>query len=309
MIPFASDHGKRTCRLYIPVRPVKGTSRPTGLPLVIMLHGCGQSADDFAAGSGMNRLADEMGFVVAYPAQPRDANRNKCWNWFRPGDQGRDAGEPALIADIARQIMQAHAIDPARVYIAGLSAGGAAALTIATAYPDLFAAVGVHSGLPVGAAHDGISAMPAMRVGSAGQRLSVAMPTIVFHGADDTVVNPRNGRAVAARSAAAFDRLAEVVKPGKAANGHRYRRTSHRAQNGKSYCKSYCEHWVVEGSGHGWSGGLRGGSFTDPKGPDASRAMLRFFRQHRISAARPAPQQPSTEFSGSLHSSDASGER
>ena len=282
LMRFASEHGERSYKLYTPVRPVTATGRPAKMPLLILLHGCGQTADDFAVGTGMNRLADDLGFIVAYPAQPRDANRNRCWNWFRPGDQLRDAGEPALIAGITRQILQAQPVDPARIYIAGLSAGGAAALTIATAYPELFAAVGVHSGLPLGAAHDGVSAMLAMRAGSAGQRPAVSMPTIVFHGANDTVVNPRNGRAIAARTVAAFENLQAVHKAGKAADGHRYRRTSYRAKNGKSYC----EHWVIDGAGHAWSGGSSRGRFTDFRGPDASRAMLRFFRQHRKGAVQ-----------------------
>ena len=276
---FASEHGKRSYKLYLPAQAAPGA---TAMPLVIMLHGCTQTPDDFAVGTGMNRLADERGVLVAFPAQPAGANRNKCWNWFRPSDQGRDRGEPALIAGIVQQILRDHPADPERVYIAGLSAGGAAAAIIAAAYPDIFAATGVHSGLPVGAAQDPVSALIVMRTGSLGSRLDIAVPTIIFHGDADDVVNPRNGRAVAAQSVAAFPALSAVDKPGKRAGGHRYVKTAHRGDNRKSYC----EHWVIEGAGHAWSGGDPAGSFTDPAGPDASREMLRFFLQHRLSPKR-----------------------
>ena len=280
---FSDATGKRSYKLY---RPSHATLPNSALPLVVMLHGCTQNPDDFAVGTAMNRLADELGFLVAYPAQPIGANAKKCWNWFQPADQSRDGGEPALIAGITRQIIRDHPVDRARVYIAGLSAGGAAAAIIASAYPDIFAAAGVHSGLPIGAAQNAVVALMVMQAGSLGVRQSVAMPTIVFHGDADTTVHPGNGHAVAARAAATFPALTEAVKTGRT-GPHKYTRTVYRARDRKSYC----EHWVIAGGGHAWSGGNPAGSFTNAHGPDASREMLRFFLQHNIAAgagARPA---------------------
>ncbi len=264
--------GSRDYRLYVPAH------RPAGkMPLVIMLHGCTQSPEDFAAGTGMNALAEEFGLLVAWPAQPQGANAQKCWNWFRPEDQGRDKGEPALLAGIVRDILREYPADPARVYITGLSAGGAAAAIMAAAYPDLFAAVGVHSGLPVGAARDVPSAFGAMRVGATGQGAALAVPAIVFHGLADSTVHPENGAAVMAQALQGRKGLAETRTSGTSARGRTYRHTRHQDVMGRSMA----EHWEIEGAGHAWSGGGPGGSYTDPTGPDASREMIRFFLQHR----------------------------
>ena len=198
-----------------------------------MLHGCTQSPDDFAAGTRMNLIADEQTCFVAYPAQPSDANPAKCWNWFRPGDQRRGQGEPSLIADITRKIMREYAIDPERVYIAGLSAGGAAAAIMGATYPDLYAAIGVHSGLACGAANDLPTAFTAMRQGHlanssgssvSGLRDGPAVPIIVFHGDRDTTVHPRNGDHVIARSRAINWR--KTVHQGQVPGGHSYTRTT-----------------------------------------------------------------------------------
>jgi len=274
---FSSDQGKRSYKLYVPA--TARTPRCAPMPLVVMLHGCGQTPDDFAAGTRMNVLADEFGLLVAYPAQCSDANASKCWNWYNRGDQLRGAGEPALIAGIVRKIMRDRPVDPARVYVAGLSAGGSAANILGAAYPDLFAAVGVHSGLPVGAARSSASAFAAMQQGAPGDRPTVSMPTIIFHGDSDSVVHPRNGRFIAARTLSALPPLRKVEVRKRSPGGRDYSATVHRGKNGKPYC----EHWVVKGGGHAWSGGHPSGSYTDPAGPEASREMLRFFLRHRLS--------------------------
>ncbi len=259
-----------------------------------MLHGCTQDPDDFAAGTGMNELGREQDFFVLYPAQSRGANASRCWNWFSEQHQAREAGEPALLASMARAVIAQHGIDPRRVYIAGLSAGGAMAAIVAAAYPDVFAAVGVHSGLPCGAAGDLGEALKVMKSGMpdaarpgivrrvhfarpAQPRPSAKLPTIVFHGDQDRTVHPRNGEQVIAAS---LDRAAPVVSPrverGVTGEGLRYTRSTYAGEGGDSIA----EHWLVHGAGHAWSGGDARGSYTDRRGPDASREMLRFFLEH-----------------------------
>ncbi|MFN3847031.1 MAG: alpha/beta hydrolase family esterase [Paracoccaceae bacterium] len=267
-----SAHGTRDYRLYT---PAKRSDQP--MPLIVMLHGCTQSPEDFAKGTGMNGLAEEFGCLIAYPGQPSGANAQKCWNWFRPEDQSRDRGEPAVIAGITRDILRDHPVDPARVYIAGLSAGGAAAAIMGAAYPDLYAAIGVHSGLPAGGAQDIGSAFMAMRSGARGAAHGAAVPTIVFHGSADTTVHPQNGQSVLDRALEAHPTLIPKTVTGAVAGGRSYRQTRHNLANGTSLA----EHWEIDGAGHAWSGGHAGGSYTDPTGPDASREMVRFFLQHR----------------------------
>lgn len=276
-----SAFGTRSYMLYVPTLAKAASDQ---LPMIVMLHGCGQSPQDFARGTGMNILAEEFGFTVLYPAQARKAQRYSCWNWFKRGDQARDAGEPALIASMTCHIIAEQNVDPAKIYIAGLSAGASTALIAATAYPDIFAAVGVHSGLAVGAAHDAVSAARAMQAGVPGQRHTAQMPTIIFHGEADKVVNPRNGRFVAIRALEPYNHLDRSEKTGRVPDGREYTQTRHRVGKGRSYV----EHWVVHGSGHAWSGGNATGSYTDPKGPDASREMVRFFLRHRTSKKRRA---------------------
>ncbi len=204
-----------------------------------MLHGCLQSADDFAAGTRMNFAAEESSCFVVYPEQPAAANASKCWNWFKQSDQRRGRGEPALIAGITRQIMNDYRIDARRIYIAGLSAGGAAAATMGETYPDLYAAVGVHSGLACGAARDLPSAFAAMsghgpvRANPSGvhTRRRQALPTIVFHGDRDTTVHPRNGTEVIARANTGEHSDASVERE-MASSGRRYTRSIQRDAEG-----------------------------------------------------------------------------
>jgi poly(hydroxyalkanoate) depolymerase family esterase len=275
-LAFANEAGILDYKLYI---PSSFTGQP--VPLVMMLHGCTQTPDDFAAGTRMNLLAEEFGFLVAYPAQPKSSNPSKCWNWFRPGDQRRGEGEPALIAGIAQQIAKDHAIARSQIYVAGLSAGGAAAAIIGAAYPDIFAAVGVHSGLACGAASDIPSAFSAMRQGAKRYRQAGPLrpvPTIVFHGDRDTTVNPVNGNQVIAQAKAGVD-LTRAVVSGQSRGGIKYTCVSDKDQGGRAVL----EHWTLHECGHAWSGGSTEGSYTEPRGPDASREMIRFFLQHRAS--------------------------
>ena len=288
---YANQAGSRAYKLYIP-----SGYRGQSLPLVVMLHGCTQNPDDFAAGTRMNQVAEEQKCFVLYPAQVQSANPSKCWNWFKESDQRRDQGEPSLIAGMTRQIMSSHSIDPQRVYVAGLSAGGAMAVTMGTTYPEVYAAIGVHSGLPYAAARDVPSAFAAMRqsssangrkgIGAAGESTMCDVPTIVFHGDRDTTVHPCNGDQVIAQSRAVAangnsDTQAGVsnratVQRGQVAQGHAYTRTVYHDAGGQAIA----EHWLVHGAGHSWSGGSLSGSFTDPKGPDATQEMIRFFREH-----------------------------
>ena len=255
-----------------------------GLPLVVMLHGCTQSPEDFARGTAMNKLADELGFLVAYPRQTGAAHAQKCWNWFRPADQTRDGGEVALIAGVARDVIAAEGADPARVYIAGLSAGGAAAANVAAVYPDLFAAVGIHSGLACGVARDLPSALMAMKQGRRGAPPTTPasfVPVIAFHGDRDTTVDAVNGRDIVAAAAAAAAVPVTVETQGGEEGGRRFTRAIYRAPDGRGLI----ENWTIAGAGHAWSGGDPAGSYADRAGPDASRAMLRFFLDHRRAAA------------------------
>ena len=266
---FANAADRRDYKLFIP------GGAPTGpMPLVVMLHGCTQNPDDFAAGTRMNSLAQSRGFAVLYPAQSKKANPHGCWNWFKHTHQTRERGEPALIAGMVRQVMAAQAIDPKRVYVAGLSAGGAMAAILGETFPDLFAAVGVHSGLAAGAANDLPSAMAAMKNGQAVQRSAGSgKPTIVFHGDADPTVNIRNARNVLSASVGAAGGESSRVTGSRSATREVFKGSDGRV---------LAELWVVHGAQHAWSGGGPGGSYTDPAGPDASAEMLRFFGEQRL---------------------------
>ena len=265
--------GTRSYKLYVP-STYTGTE---AVPLVVMLHGCTQNPVDFASGTQMNQLAEEMQCLVVYPAQSQQANAQRCWNWFSAADQTRDQGEPSIIAGITRDVMASHRVDAGQVYVAGLSAGGAMATIMGTLYPDLYAAVGVHSGLPFASAHDLPSALAAMK-GKFGrpQEPGKSIPIIVFHGDRDTTVHPANGDELIARGKhhAAQD---IVTEPGRVPDGHAYTRTVHKHPDGTSHA----EQWLIHGAGHAWSGGSAHGSYTDGKGPDASREMMRFFQTRR----------------------------
>ena len=290
---FTGSAGTHAFRLFVP-----GGCDGEALPLVVMLHGCLQDPDDFAAGTRMNAIAQEQGFLVLYPAQTQRANGHRCWNWFSPQHQRRGSGEPALLAGMTRHILQTHSVDHDRVYVAGLSAGGAMAAILAREYPDLFAAAGVHSGVVPGAARSVASALAVMRVGpdaawplspltDAGDATHGSAPLIVFHGDADTTVAVANADAVLASAIADVDVVATTSEGMTATSERAFRRTVWRRADDAddADAPSVAEHWVVHGAAHAWSGGDASGSFTDPAGPDASREMLRFFAEHPRMAA------------------------
>lgn len=282
--------GTRLYKLYIP-----SGYQGQAMPLMVMLHGCTQNPDDFAEGTRMNAVAEETQCFVVYPAQAQSANSSKCWNWFNAVDQQREQGEPSIIADITREVIRDYQLDADRVYIAGLSAGGAMAIIMGTTYPDLYAAVGVHSGLPYAAAHDLSSAFSAMKGGMYGTHRphkrsadasAQSLPIIVFHGDADTTVHARNGDLLMAQNVSDlipgrsvpsnWIKPDVIVQEGQVVDGHRYTRTSHHAEDGQAIA----EHWLIHGAGHAWAGGSANGSYTDGKGPDATREMMRFFSTH-----------------------------
>ncbi|WP_377847901.1 alpha/beta hydrolase family esterase [Bosea sp. UC22_33] len=265
---FQSAAGSVAYKLYVP-----SDHAGRELALVMMLHGCTQNPDDFARGTRMNALADEFGLIVAYPSQPKSANAQGCWNWFDPRHQQRGAGEPAVLAGLAQELASEFKIDRKRVFVAGLSAGGAMADVLASAYPDVFSAAGIHSGLPHGAARDVMSAFAAMK-GNAKVTAQGRSPVrkIIFHGTADATVHPSNGRAVFDLAGSAQGKPAEFQTDA-VINGKRVTRSL----IGHGDAPARAEHWLIHGGSHAWSGGDRGGSYTDATGPDASREMVRFF--------------------------------
>ena len=290
---YTNQTGTRTYKLYIPSGYIGQE-----VPLVVMLHGCTQSPNDIAAGTQMNRLAEENIFLVAYPAQAQGANMNKCWNWFKASDQQRGRGEPSLVAGITRQLIDEYNVADGRAYVVGMSAGGAMAAIMAETYPDLYAAVGIHSGLAPGAAHDMPSAFAAMHQGgpaiprqdvptatATGESARI-VPAIVFHGDRDKTVHPRNADRLlehycSAKTIGSGDEASRstprgTVRQGQVPGGYAYTRATYRDAEGRAIA----ERWTVHGLGHAWSGGSSSGTYTDPKGPDASAEMVRFFNEH-----------------------------
>jgi poly(hydroxyalkanoate) depolymerase family esterase len=289
MREITTEHGQRRYKLFIP----GSYNGSKGLPLVVMLHGCTQDPDDIARGTRMNDLADEKSILVAYPEQPEGANPKKCWNWYDPAHQKRDQGEPALIAAITRQVMAAYRVDADRVYVAGLSAGGAMAVAVAFSYPDLYAAVGTHSGIHYGAATTVVEALAAMQGRSGGEPPGLAstakaamgtrarsIPGIVFQGATDAVVNPNNAEQLVAQLSALYgptleqETIAPTVESGVSTEGYHYRHVTYGRGD------ATVELWLVQELGHAWSGGSSDGTFTDSRGPSATNEMLRFFLSH-----------------------------
>ncbi|MBP1853470.1 extracellular catalytic domain type 1 short-chain-length polyhydroxyalkanoate depolymerase [Rhizobium halophytocola] len=272
---FSCAAGTRSFKLYI---PASAPENPRGL--VVMLHGCKQDPDDFATGTGMNTAAEAHGLLVAYPAQTGIENSASCWNWFRPTDQKHGVGEPSIIAGLTERLISEYGLDRRRVFVAGLSAGGAMAAIMGETYPDLYAAVGIHSGLAYGSANDVMSALAAMRGDATafsgqcrGKSAASQVRTIVFQGSSDRTVHPSNADRIVASASATNTHSAPQTHKARSDGGRRYTRTRYIDEQGIPTL----EYWLVDQAGHAWSGGHPSGSFTDPSGPDASHEMLRFF--------------------------------
>ncbi len=281
---FPSAAGARDYKIYIPGR------RQAKPALIVMLHGCTQNADDFAVGTRMNQLAEEGGFIVVYPEQSSAANSSTCWNWFHREHQRRGVGEPSLLASLTQSVVEEFGADPDRVFVAGLSAGGAMAVVLGETYPELYAAIGVHSGLAFGVAADVVSAFAAMRGpvnhaqnGSSKARsgASKEVRAIIFHGDEDTKVHPSNGGMIFSDARSSLAGHARLLEEDDEQGGRKFRRTVMVDANGGARV----EHWEIEGLGHAWSGGDPKGSYADSRGPDASREIVRFFLEP---AAEPA---------------------
>ena len=279
----------------------------TAVPLVVMLHGCTQTAADFAAGTHMNQLAEQDNFIVVYPQQVSTANGDECWNWFEPVNQARGSGEAAIIVGIVHTIEQNTArwtIDSNRIYVAGISAGAALSVILGATYPDVFAAIGVHSGFEYQAATSAAGVVQASEQGgpAPAQQGLIAfaamgayariVPTIVFHGSSDAVIHPLNGDQVVQQ----WMRTDSLASHGTYRADFQHPSTTSKEQvpGGYQYTvhtwndnggNEVQEYWIINGMGHAWSGGSYGSSYTDPQGPDASQAMVTFFLSHPMNYA------------------------
>lgn len=278
---YANSAGRREYRVYVP-----SGYAGTPVPLITMLHGGTQTADDFAAGTRMNQLAEQHTLLVVYPEQSVAANPMRYWNWFQPTHQHRGTGEPSLIAGLTSHIVAEYGLERERVYVAGFSAGAAMAAVMAACYPELYAAVGVHSGLAYGVAKDVVSAFHAMKHGAPpNRRASGSVPLIVFHGdADPTVDHVNADGLVEGRLAASglgANRSRAQTHTGQVPGGRRYRRSRFTEADGRGVV----EQWTIHQGTHAWAGGSPHGSYTDPLGPDASGELVRFFLEHRLNVA------------------------
>ncbi|WP_341213029.1 PHB depolymerase family esterase [uncultured Limimaricola sp.] len=259
----AGPEGGRDYRLYV---PSCGAAQVRGL--IVMLHGCTQTPEDFASGTGMNAVAEAENLAVAWPEQTRAANMQSCWNWFEAAHQSAAQGEPAILAALTRALCAEFGVGPERCFVAGLSAGGAMAAILGETHPDLFAGIGVHSGLPAGAARDMVSAFSAMRGQGGGRAAAATGPRLfVIHGDADRTVDVSNAHKLMGEA------RGEAAPATATATGRDARRQLYRDASGRVRA----EFWIVAGGGHAWSGGSPSGSYTDPQGPDASREMVRFF--------------------------------
>ena len=283
------EHNNSTLRFKIYV-PSGYAGQP--LPMIVMLHGAQQNPDDFAAGTQMNAAAEAQGYIVVYPEQSESANALRCWNWFRPADRRLESGEAAMVAALTREVMSLYNVDTARVYVAGMSAGGAMAVNLAVTHPDLYAAAAIHSGVAFGVADEPLSALCAMNDGLGRVRLPVrlsngvpqrAVPLIVFHGDADDIVHPRNCDQISAMSRLLAGTEADTLPPRliqmeNVETGHAYTRHVFHDHAGVSIG----EQWLVHGLGHAWSGGNPEGTHTDVRGPQATQEIIRFFGQFAL---------------------------